>query len=272
MMMHRLGPAVLSLLLVAAPAHAQSLRGSLASMNRQNLIATQHDYTFLRTGNDVRRFVDRGYLVRIERTGTLDMANVSYPYAREQVRTFLNRLSSQYYGACGEAMVVTSLTRPQSAQPRNASRRSVHPTGMAIDLRIPRTPTCRSWLETTLLSLERKGVLDATRETRPPHYHVALYPTQYDEYVARLERDGLSTVPEVYASLDADASEPGEPTELVREAVSAARDATTYQVRRGDSLWTIARRHGTTVQDIKAANNLSNSRIYAGQVLAVPAR
>jgi LysM repeat protein len=43
-----------------------------------------------------------------------------------------------------------------------------------------------------------------------------------------------------------------------------------YQVRRGDSLWTIARAHGTTVTELRNRNNLRNSRIFAGQVLEVP--
>jgi LysM repeat protein len=41
-------------------------------------------------------------------------------------------------------------------------------------------------------------------------------------------------------------------------------------VREGDSLWTIARRHGTTVPKLKAANDIRGSRIYAGQLLTVP--
>ncbi|MFQ5483403.1 MAG: LysM peptidoglycan-binding domain-containing protein, partial [Nitrospinaceae bacterium] len=44
-----------------------------------------------------------------------------------------------------------------------------------------------------------------------------------------------------------------------------------YTVRRGDNLITIARRLGTTVQALKAANNIYNKhRIYRGQVLELP--
>ena len=43
-----------------------------------------------------------------------------------------------------------------------------------------------------------------------------------------------------------------------------------YRVRRGDSLWDIAQGHGTTVDRLKAENNLNGSRIYAGQLLRVP--
>ena len=43
-----------------------------------------------------------------------------------------------------------------------------------------------------------------------------------------------------------------------------------YTVRNGDSLWTIARSHGTTVELIQRLNGLESSRIFAGQTLAVP--
>ena len=186
-LMHRFC-AVLALAtaIAAGPVEAQTLRGSRASMVRQNNVAKAHDYTFLRTSSDVNRFVDRGYLVRIGGNSNYELAGVSFPYARPQVLTFVQRLSAQYRASCGERLVVTSLTRPQSRQPRNASSQSVHPTGMAIDLRVSDRRSCRQWLETTLLSLERRGVLDATREYRPPHYHIALYPSQYDSYVSRL--------------------------------------------------------------------------------------
>jgi LysM repeat protein len=42
-------------------------------------------------------------------------------------------------------------------------------------------------------------------------------------------------------------------------------------VREGDSLWAIARRHGTTVRKLRAANDIRGSRIYPGQLLTVPA-
>ena len=44
-----------------------------------------------------------------------------------------------------------------------------------------------------------------------------------------------------------------------------------HVVRRGETLWSIARRYGTTVQAIARLNGLSNARfIYAGQRLTIP--
>ncbi len=220
------------------PAEAQSLRGSTGSLDRQNRVARQHDFTYLRTSSQVRRFVDAGYLVPVRSGEHVRVNRISFPYARPEVALFISRLGRQYHRACGERLVVTSLTRPTTRQPRNASPRSVHPTGMALDLRRSAKRACRRWLEDVLLSLERAGVLDAVRERRPPHYHVALFPKPYAAYVESLE--------------------------LARAGASE------YRVRTGDSLWKIARAHGTTIDRLRSANRLRGSRIYAGQVLTVP--
>lgn len=238
-----------AVLLPVSPAAAQSLRGSSVSLDAQNRMARQHDFTYLRTGDQVTRFVRSGYLVPIRGGDVFDLHAVSFPYARPEVAVFLERLGRQYRDACGRTLVVTSLTRPQNRQPRNASSRSVHPTGMAIDLRRSSSARCRGWLEDVLLSLERTGVLEATRERYPPHYHVALFPEPYVGYVEQRT---------------------GREVEVARE-VADLRVAE-YQVRRGDSLWAIARRHGTTVDRLRSENDLRGSRIYAGQVLQVPLR
>jgi hypothetical protein len=54
---------------------------------------------------------------------------------------------------------------------------------MAVDLRIPQDAAARQWLEETLLNLEAGSLLDVTRERRPPHYHVAVFPEPYEAYV-----------------------------------------------------------------------------------------
>jgi len=176
---------------VTATVEAQApntLRGSRASMLEQNGVARQHDFTFLATPADVRRFVEAGYLVRLNGNANYALATVEFPYVRSEVRLFVERLSTQYRSACGEKLVVTSATRPRNRQPGNASTLSVHPTGMAVDLRVSQKASCRRWLESLLLALDGAGVLNVTREYRPPHYHVAVYPKPYTQYVQRITR------------------------------------------------------------------------------------
>jgi hypothetical protein len=74
--------------------------------------------------------------------------------------------------------------RASERQPANAHALSVHPAGMAVDLRVSQQEACRAWLESKLLGLEEQRVLNGIREFRPPHYHVAVFPAQYTAYVA----------------------------------------------------------------------------------------
>src|SRR5437867_10314600 len=167
---------------------AGGLTGSLASVRRQHKIAKRNDYTFLRTAADVREFVRKARLVKFVTTKDYVVNDVSFPYARPAVKLFIDRIAAQYRAATGERLVITSLVRPISRQPRNASALSVHPAGMAVDLRIPSSAADRTWLERALLALEDKTVLDVTREHHPAHYHVAVFPREYERYVAKLTR------------------------------------------------------------------------------------
>jgi hypothetical protein len=240
--------AFVCLMSLTAPqrAEAQSLRGSRGSLDRQVAAATAHDFSYLKNANDVDRFAAAGLLVPVRGNADYTLKDVSFAYARPEVKLFVERLAAQFRAGCGERLVVTSLTRPTRNQPRNASLRSVHPTGMALDIRRHDTPACRQWLDRVLLSLEGSGVLEATLERRPPHYHIALFPRPYTDYVARVT---------------------GQQPRLESGSFT---DVLAYQVGRKDTLWRIAQRHGTTPQAIQRANGLASTTIYPGQVLKVP--
>lgn len=230
----------------AAPGSAQSLRGSRTSVDRQNREARQHDYTFLGRPSQLDRFVDAGLLVPLEGGDYYRLHDVSFNVARPEVKLFIERLSGQYLSACGERLVVTSLTRPTSLQPVNASERSVHPTGMAVDLRVPSRAACRRFLESTFLTLERRRLLDATLERSPLHFHVAVFPDEYLAYVSRVT---------------------GRPRAALLASVEGPAHHT---VRRSETLWGIADRYGTTPARIRRANGLKSNVIQPGQTLKIP--
>jgi hypothetical protein len=244
-----LAAAVALLALAALPAAlpAQSLRGSRASIDRMYRQARAERLSFFQTPASVRRQVRAGRLVRLEGDGTYVLHRVGYPFVRPATRTFVERLAEQHQRACGEPLVVTSAVRPATRQPGNSTARSVHPTGMAIDLRKPTTASCLRWLRAALLELEEEGLIEATEEWAPPHFHVAVFPARYGRYAAARAREE-------------------------RRARLAAREAEagTYTVRPGDSLWGIARAHDTTVDAIAGANALDGETIRPGQELRIP--
>jgi LysM repeat protein len=231
---------------------AQTLRGGTASLDRQNHQAHSHGFTYLDTPDQVRQFVASGYLVPVVPNRDFDVHNVSFPYARPEVNLFIQRLAAQYRSACGEKLVVTSLTRPRSNQPWNASSRSVHPTGMAVDLRRSGNASCRNWLERTLLALEREGLLEAIYERNPPHYHVAVYPQPYATYVAQMTGNDAVVA-------NANSGDTRVETEWV-----------THRVRRGETLSGIGDRYGVAISRIRAENRIQGSRILVGQELRIP--
>jgi membrane-bound lytic murein transglycosylase D len=47
-------------------------------------------------------------------------------------------------------------------------------------------------------------------------------------------------------------------------------DSSAYVVRKGDSLWKIANRFGTTTKALQSINQLPSTRLDVGQILAIP--
>lgn len=164
-----------------------SLGGSPASMLRQHGVAELQDLTFARTPEEVQALVKEGKLIPLKGNAHYTvLPGVQFPYAQPEVRLFIERLAEQYHKGTGEKLVVTSLTRPVSMQPNNSHRLSVHPAGMAVDLRVSKKAKSRAWLENVLLKLEKQELLDITRERYPPHYHVAIFPEAYRAHVEEL--------------------------------------------------------------------------------------
>ena len=138
---------------------------------------------FYETPSAVKRAVVRGELVRLGGNSHYVVSNIRMPYVRPETKAFVVSLAANYHRACGTRLVITSATRPISRKLANSSELTVHPTGMAVDLRRP-AGRCRTWLRRTLLAAERRGAIEATEERHPPHFHVAVLPARYEKVAA----------------------------------------------------------------------------------------
>jgi hypothetical protein len=285
--------AALALLVIAPSSHAQrrartrspkELRGSRESVQRMWDFATMHGLVFYRTPRDIDDAVARGKLVPLDGDASYELTRgVGFSYATREAKQFVVSFAPQYLAACGTPLTVTSAARPTSRQPRNSNPYSVHPTGIAIDLRRPPAGPCQTWLRQALAELEQQGYIEATEERRPVHLHVAVL-TEPGKIAALppLVSGALAGAPPRSQRSDGEVALRST-TPAVRVANAPPRTGTnggdetigagTYRVRDGDTLWDVARRSGVSVSALKRANRRSTRGVLkAGTVLRVPAR
>jgi membrane-bound lytic murein transglycosylase D len=96
--------------------------------------------------------------------------------------------------------------------------------------------------------------------------------TLYD--IARLHRVNVADLQRAN-DLRGSRIHPGDVLQIPQSAragsVSRSQDnESTYRVKKGDTLFGIARRHGVSISELQRVNNLDGSRIYPGDVLRIP--
>jgi hypothetical protein len=284
--------AAIALVVSAQLAHAQrrarsrlpnELHGSQESVQKMWDFATLHGLTFYQTPRDIDQAVSQGKLVPLDGDASYELTQgVGFSYATREAKQFVVSFAPQYAAACGTPLIVTSAARPTSRQPRNSNPYSVHPTGIAVDLRRPPAGACQTWLRNALAELEAQGYVEATEERHPVHLHVAVL----------TEPGKIAALPPLDVGMIA-----GSDSRAPRGSVAASSGATpavrvsnpperasasdlgssirggTYRVRQGDTLWEVARRSGVSVDALARANRRSQRAVLkAGTVLKVPAR
>ena len=170
--------------------------GELTTSKRQYLYAEATGIPVVLTSN-YNQLRNAGHLVRLSgpHIGFTEVFNRgnSVAYVLSSTLTFFRNLSEAYNAAgCGRLMVNNVLRLDDRRRPRNASPHSVHPRGMAVDLRIIHlSPHCYGVLERLLQAAEANGEADVTLENNPRHFHVVVVPRQTPRLVtleARYER------------------------------------------------------------------------------------
>ena len=157
------------------PQTPPELHGSKASVEKMYDFALSHHLPFYLTPTNLDDAIAKGRLVPLTGDATYELTRgVGFSYATREAKQFVLAFAPQYLTACGTPLTVTSAARPMSRQPHNANPHSVHPTGIAVDLRRPSAGPCLDWVRGALAELEDKGLIEATEERHPVHLHIAV--------------------------------------------------------------------------------------------------
>jgi hypothetical protein len=258
---------------LAHAAHAQrrpkvplELHGSKESVEKMYDFAQSHRMPFYLTPTNVDFAIAKGDLVALTGDSTYELTRgVGFSYSTNEAKQFVLAFAPQYLASCGVPLTVTSAARPMSRQPHNANPHSVHPTGIAVDIRRPPAGPCQTWVRTALAELERQGIVEATEEHHPVHIHLAVLvqpggkislPNLVRTVVAR-----QVATPAVTVASSGDVS-------LPKKTVTAR----TYTVRQGDTMWDIANRSGVSMSALSRVNGrAARSALRPGTTLTLPA-
>jgi nucleoid-associated protein YgaU len=144
---------------------------------------------------------------------------------------------------------------------------------MAIVFRKP-AGQCLEYMRDELILLERQGVLEATEEKHPVHFHVAVL--QRGRFAPATPAVATATTAPQPATPTSVSPLPSMITDSASGAIESAVDTPTvvskaqsYSVKKGDTLSGIAKRFGLTVSRLKSLNGLRSSAIRPGQKLRV---
>ena len=255
------------------PKEPLDLHGSKQSVEKMYAFALSRHLPFYLTPTNVDRAIAEGRLVPLTGDSTYELTRgVGFSYATREAKQFVLAFAPQYLASCGVPLTVTSAARPMSRQPHNANPHSVHPTGIAVDIRRPPAGPCLMWVRSALAALEDKGIVEATEERHPVHLHVAvlvppgakvLLPNLVHTIVARQATAPVAPVPTALAAI-------GSPN-AGKAGPDAAKAPRTYLVRQGDTLWEIASRSGVTVRALTRANaRATTSTLRPGTTLVLP--
>jgi LysM repeat protein len=254
----------------------ESLHGSKASVEKMYDFAQRYRYPFYLTPTNVDLAVAEGRLVPLTGDSTYQLTRgVGFSYSTREAKQFVTAFAPQYLYACGVPLTVTSAARPLSRQPHNANPHSVHPTGIAVDIRRPPPGPCLDWVRGALARLESEGIVEATEEHHPIHLHVAvLAPPGSRVALPNLTQGMVAAARAPVTPVVVATANPASGGAVANGEVSLLPSgARQYVVRQGDTLYDIAKRAGVSVQALAEANDRTTRAVLKpGTTLLIPAR
>lgn len=156
------------------PAESVSLVGGCQTTSEQQLqYAKGRQLPLMTTVAQYQERIANGYFVPFE--GPYLHVLADRPYALPSTVAFVTEMSVAYNTAgCGK-LVVRDALRLTTERPANGSIHSVHPAGMAVDIRVKYIKReCADWLRSYIRLKEVAGKVDGTHELEPEHLHVVV--------------------------------------------------------------------------------------------------
>lgn len=158
--------------------------GEITTSQGQFEYAQRVSIPVITTGNKYEN-IAAGRLTLLEGPNLRLKSRDVVPYVLPETRNFIVRLAFDYGLAdCGELIITSALRVADAKMPSAASSFSVHPRGMAADVRVTGiSERCETWLSDYLLARETEMMIDATREywkivrgrkVPNPHFHIVV--------------------------------------------------------------------------------------------------
>lgn len=147
--------------------------GEVSSSKQQYHYALELKLPFMATESEYQAQIGSGYFIRLE--SPFMEVHAKRPYALPSTVFFVTEMAREYYVfGCG-LLVVKDALRLIGERPRNGSLNSVHPAGMAVDIRTKYIPAeCADWLRSYVIQKETEGKVDGTQEWKPEHLHIVV--------------------------------------------------------------------------------------------------
>lgn len=147
--------------------------GEVTTSQQQYEYASSHQLIYMTSDEEYQARIGSGYFELLQ--GPYLIVLAKRPYVLPSTAKFVNQLAADYFVfGCGK-LVVTSAGRLSTERPSNGSIYSVHPFGLAVDLRTRFIPTeCADWLRSYVSAKEASQEVDGTQEHHPEHLHVVV--------------------------------------------------------------------------------------------------
>lgn len=168
----------------------QTLKGSPASLQKQNQEADRIGLTRIADDDELQLLKDHGLLIKIPKTTGIKIdrrLEERFHVVRPWTAKFLSDMGMEFKKRFKANLQVNSATRTavhqenlakrnKNAAPVTGETRSAHLTGAAIDLaKKPLTRKQRQWLRIELAALEKEGLIEATEERYQAVFHIMVF-------------------------------------------------------------------------------------------------